>query len=324
MSNLNRRSFATLAGLAGISALLGRENAQAAPIAQQATTPSTQSRALRFAHFTDLHITPDRQSEPGMKVAFDTAQAEGIEMILTGGDLIMDAFAAKRAQVDREWALLHKIFAAHCKVPVEHCLGNHDIFGYCLSKAELNGDEVDFGYARPLAELKLPARWRSFDRNGWHFIVLSSVERDPNDECGYLAYLTDEQRGWLEADLAATKLPTVVVSHVPIVSVTGAVRDGSNVKAGKTELSGGLIHLDAGPVHGIFRKAGNVKLVLSGHTHLVDRCVADGVTYCCSGAVCGGWWKPTTTYCDPTYALIDLFVDGSFEYRIKPTGWTNA
>lgn len=324
MSNLNRRSFATLAGLAGISALLGRENAQAAPIAQQATTPSTQGRALRFAHFTDLHITPDRQSEPGMKVAFDTAQAEGIEMILTGGDLIMDAFAAKRAQVDREWALLHKIFAAHCKVPVEHCLGNHDIFGYCLSKAELNGDEVDFGYARPLAELKLPARWRSFDRNGWHFIVLSSVERDPNDECGYLAYLTDEQRGWLEADLAATKLPTVVVSHVPIVSVTGAVRDGSNVKAGKTELSGGLIHLDAGPVHGIFRKAGNVKLVLSGHTHLVDRCVADGVTYCCSGAVCGGWWKPTTTYCDPTYALIDLFVDGSFEYRIKPTGWTNA
>ena len=324
MSNLNRRSFATLAGLAGISALLGRENAQAALIAQQATTPSTQSRALRFAHFTDLHITPDRQSEPGMKVAFDTAQAEGIEMILTGGDLIMDAFAAKRAQVDREWALLHKIFAAHCKVPVEHCLGNHDIFGYCLSKAELNGDEVDFGYARPLAELKLPARWRSFDRNGWHFIVLSSVERDPNDECGYLAYLTDEQRGWLEADLAATKLPTVVVSHVPIVSVTGAVRDGSNVKAGKTELSGGLIHLDAGPVHGIFRKAGNVKLVLSGHTHLVDRCVADGVTYCCSGAVCGGWWKPTTTYCDPTYALIDLFVDGSFEYRIKPTGWTNA
>jgi 3',5'-cyclic AMP phosphodiesterase CpdA len=245
-------------------------------------------------------------------------------MILTGGDLIMDAFAAKRAQVDREWALLHKIFAAHCKVPVEHCLGNHDIFGYCLSKAELNGDEVDFGYARPLAELKLPARWRSFDRNGWHFIVLSSVERDPNDECGYLAYLTDEQRGWLEADLAATKLPTVVVSHVPIVSVTGAVRDGSNVKAGKTELSGGLIHLDAGPVHGIFRKAGNVKLVLSGHTHLVDRCVADGVTYCCSGAVCGGWWKPTTTSCDPTYALIDLFVDGSFEYRIKPTGWTNT
>lgn len=259
-----------------------------------------------------------------MKIAFENAHADGIEMILTGGDLIMDSFATKRAQVDREWALFHKIFDAHCKVPVEHCLGNHDIFGFCLSKAELKGNEADFGYARPLAELKLPARWRSFDRGGWHFIVLSSVERDPNNECGYLAYLTNEQRAWLEADLAATKLPTVVVSHIPIVSVTGTVRDASNVKIGKTEFGGGLIHLDAGPVHGIFRTAGNVKLVLSGHTHLIDRCVADGVTYCCSGAVCGSWWKPSKTHCDPTYALIDLFNDGSFEYRIKPTGWKNA
>ena len=324
MHDINRRSFNIIAGLAGISTLLGRENTHAASTAQQAATPAGPSRALRFAHFTDLHITPNLQSEAGMKIAFENAQADGIEMILTGGDLIMDSFATKRAQVDREWALFHKIFDAHCKVPVEHCLGNHDIFGYCLSKAELKGNEADFGYARPLAELKLSSRWHSFDRGGWHFIVLSSVERDPNDECGYLAYLTDEQRAWLEADLAATKLPTVVVSHIPIVSVTGSVRDANNVKFGKTEFGGGLIHLDAGPVHGIFRKAGNVKLVLSGHTHLIDRCVADGVTYCCSGAVCGSWWKPSKTYCDPTYALIDLFNDGSFDYRIKPTGWKNV
>ncbi len=127
-----------------------------------------------------------------------------------------------------------------------------------------------------------------------------------------------------EADLAATKLPTVVVSHVPIITVTPAVRGGETErKNDQTVISGGLVHLDAPTVHGVFRKAGNVKLVLSGHTHLIDRCVADGVTYCCSGAVCGGWWKPHKTYCEPTYALIDLFADGSFDYAIKPTGWTN-
>lgn len=279
---------------------------------------------MRFAHFTDLHVTPERDSEAGMKAAFATAQAEGIEMILTGGDLVMDAFATTREQVDREWALLHRIFAEHCRVPVEHCLGNHDVFGYCRSKAGLKGDEPDFGYARPLAELKLASRWRSFDRAGWHFVVLSSVERDPGDECGYLAYINDEQRAWLDADLAATRLPTIVVSHVPIVTVTGAIRDASNVKAGKTEFPGGLIHLDAGPIHAAFRRAGNVRLVLSGHMHLIDRCEADGITYCCSGAVCGGWWKPHQTYCAPTYALVDLFADGTFDYRVRPTGWTNA
>jgi len=330
MSNLDRRSFTTLTGLAGLAALvspsraLASSNAQAAAVPAGSPTAGARNRVLRFAHFTDLHITPDRPSEPGMKQAFETAQADGIEMILTGGDLIMDSFATKREQVDREWALLHKLFREHCRVPVEHCLGNHDIFGYCLSKAGLKGDESDFGYARALSELKLAARWRSFDRNGWHFVVLSSVERDPKDECGYLAYLTDEQRAWLEADLAATKLPTVVVSHVPIITVTPAVRGGETErKNDQTVISGGLVHLDAPTVHGVFRKAGNVKLVLSGHTHLIDRCVADGVTYCCSGAVCGGWWKPHKTYCEPTYALIDLFADGSFDYAIKPTGWTN-
>jgi len=317
MQQIDRRSFTALTGLAAVGAAFG-----IAPRAAHARAAAP-ARALRFAHFTDLHITPDRDSEPGMIKAFESAHAEKIEMILTGGDLIMDSYATRRAQVDREWTLLHKLFAEHCKVPVEHCLGNHDVFGWCRTKADAKGDEPDFGYARPLAELKLSSRWRSFDRNGWHFIVLSSVELDPTDECKYLGKLNDEQRAWLEADLAKNTLPTVVVSHIPIVTITPHIRGETEVRAKETTISGGFVHLDAAPIHGIFRRSGKVKLVLSGHTHLIDRCEADGVTYACSGAVCGGWWKPTKTYCDPCYALIDLMDDGSFRYEIKPTGWTN-
>jgi len=321
MNQIDRRSFAALSGLAALGGAFGLPSRAAA--VDDSSTPRP-ARALRFAHFTDLHITPDRQSEPGMKAAFAAAAADRVEMILTGGDLIMDSYANKRAQVDREWALLHKLFADHCAVPVEHCLGNHDIFGFCRSKAELKGDEPDFGYARALAELKLAQRWRSFDRNGWHFIVLSSVEPDPKDECKYLCFLTPEQRAWLEADLAATTLPTVVVSHVPIVTITPVIRGENVVRERETVVTGDYVHLDSNTLHGIFRKSGQVKLVLSGHTHLIDRCEADGVTYCCSGAVCGGWWKPTKTYCDPCYALIDLFADGTFTYGIRPTGWKNT
>jgi 3',5'-cyclic AMP phosphodiesterase CpdA len=321
----SRRSFTAATAVAAMGGIfgLGAREARAAGQAAAAAT-ATPARALRFAHFTDLHITPDRPSEAGMQQAFKVAHADGIEMILTGGDLIMDSYASKRAQVDREWELFHRLFREHCKVPVEHCLGNHDIMGFCRSKAEMSGDEADFGYKRPLAELALAERWRSFDRNGWHFIVLSSVEADPDNECSYLAKLNDAQRAWLEADLAKNTLPTVVVSHIPIVTVTPHIRGEADVKAKQTTISGGLVHLDAAPIHGLFRKSGAVKLVLSGHTHLIDRCEADGVTYCNSGAVCGGWWKPHKTYCEPTFALIDLFRDGSFRYELKPTGWTNT
>jgi 3',5'-cyclic AMP phosphodiesterase CpdA len=320
MQNLDRRSFTALSGLAALGAVVGLPQ----QTARAAGAPRTAARALRFAHFTDTHITPDRPSEPGMKKAFEAAQADGIEMILTGGDLIMDSFATKRAQVDREWALLHKLFAEHCKVPVEHCLGNHDILGWCRSKADMSGDEPGFGYARALSELKLAERWRSFDRNGWHFIVLSSVEPDPADECGYLARLVPEQLAWLEADLAKNTLPTVVVSHIPIVSVTAMMRGKGIARGEKNEISGGILHLDSNAVHALFRNSGKVKLVLSGHMHLVDRCEADGVTYACSGAISGGWWKPSTTYCDPCYGLVDLMTDGSFMLEVKPTGWSNA
>ncbi len=269
-------------------------------------------------------MTPHSNAYEGTARALASVQATGAQMIITGGDLVMDAFATARAMVEQQWTLFHKVFAEHCTVPVEHCLGKHDILGWCKSKAHATGEESDFGYARPLRELKLSSRWRSFDRDGWHFIVLSSVEPDPKDACGYLARLNPQQRAWLEADLAATTLPTVVVSHIPIVSITSSMRGKDQEVAQNTEISGGSMHLDANTIHSMFRTQGKVKLVLSGHMHLIDQCTADGITYACSGAVCGGWWKKDANHCDPTFALIDLYADGSFHYEMRTTEWVIA
>jgi 3',5'-cyclic-AMP phosphodiesterase len=57
----------------------------------------------------------------------------------------------------------------------------------------------------------------------------------------------------------------------------------------------------------------NVKLCLSGHTHLVDRLDYTGVSYFCNGAVSGAWWKGAWQGCEPGYALVNLYDDGSFE-----------
>ena len=232
MTTLDRRSFTAISGIAAFGGAFGVAIGIKPPTASAAEPQAAvaNNRALLFAHFTDIHMTTEHNAAQGTARALATAQGEGISMILTGGDLVMDSFATKRATVDAEWALFHKTFDEHCKVPVEHCLGNHDVFGWCKAKSGLDGSEPDYGYARAMAETKLASRWRSFDRNGWHFIVLSSVEHDPKDECGYLAQINPEQRAWLEKDLAANTLPTVVVSHIPIVTITPSIRGESSVK----------------------------------------------------------------------------------------------
>lgn len=57
---------------------------------------------------------------------------------------------------------------------------------------------------------------------------------------------------------------------------------------------------------------------------MIDRCEIDGITYCNGGAVCGEWWKPSKSYCEPTFAVVDLAADGSFLHRMTETGWVNA
>ena len=46
-----------------------------------------------------------------------------------------------------------------------------------------------------------------------------------------------------------------------------------------------------------------------------------GVSYVCSGAVCGNWWNadaPAFHEFGPAWAVVDLFDDGSFEHRMVP------
>jgi 3',5'-cyclic AMP phosphodiesterase CpdA len=284
--------------------------------------------ALRFAHLTDLHCCADRRAPEGIAATFrhlrELDASRPVELVVTGGDLIMDSFETSREEALAQWNLLDGLLREHCRPPLEHCLGNHDLWGWCRAKCASDGSEPDLGAGLACARLGLARPWRSFDRGGWHFVILQSVAPDPDDPCGYLGRLDAAQMAWLEADLAAGTAPTVVVSHIPILTVTPWTR-GKGYDQGRTgQISGGLVHLDAQPLHRLFRRSGRVKLALSGHMHLIDRCVADGITYCCDGAVCGGWWKPDDAHCEPTYAVVDLFADGSFEHRMVASGWRNA
>jgi hypothetical protein len=59
-----------------------------------------------------------------------------------------------------------------------------------------------------------------------------------------------------------------------------------------------------------------VRACLSGHAHQHDLVDYLGVRYSCNGAVSGNWWFGAYLNCPPSYALVDLFEDGSIRVEL--------
>jgi Icc protein len=84
------------------------------------------------------------------------------------------------------------------------------------------------------------------------------------------------------------------------------------------------MHGDARRIKDLFHKHENVRLCLSGHVHLLDRCEYLGVTYVCGGAVSGNWWKGPHQETREGYSLVDLYPDGAFDVQYVAYDWKVA
>jgi 3',5'-cyclic AMP phosphodiesterase CpdA len=274
---------------------------------------------LRVAHLTDIHVSDIAGAAAGMAAAIRHAQAQADrpDLLLFGGDCIGDALDTPKEKVLAQWDLWEKIFSAEVKLPHAVCLGNHDILGWSRRGDIALASDPDYGKSLALRRLGLQQRYFSFDRAGWHFIVLDSMVAGPTN--GYLARLDEEQFTWLGQDLAKTPptTPVCVLSHIPILSAA-AFLDGDLAKTGNWEVPGAWMHLDVRRLKDLFRQHPNVRLCLSGHLHLVDDVSYLGVRYLCNGAVSGGWWKGNYQEFGPTYALLDLYDDGSADNQLVP------
>jgi 3',5'-cyclic AMP phosphodiesterase CpdA len=230
-----------------------------------------------------------------------------------------DADAARAAAMADVW---RRVWKAECSLPVEHCIGNHDIWGLDTKRSRTTGREPLWGKKWATDFYGLAARHRSFDRSGWHFVVLDSTYPTSGRD-GYIGRLDDEQFAWLVADLAATPAttPVLVLSHIPILSICAMLYENQE-KSGDWIIPASWVHLDARRIKDLFRRHPNVKLCLSGHVHLADRVDYAGVTYVCNGAVCGNWWKGDIDATREGYGVVDLFDDGSFQTQYVAYGWT--
>lgn len=326
-TNFSRRQIlGTAAGVtaAGLMAgLLGPTVGRA--VAASPFAPMAKAkRALRVVHMTDMHIQPELAANEGVAACLKhiAAMKEGPDLILTGGDTIMDGFAEEHAKTKALWDLWNATVKDAHKAPMLSALGNHDIWGWHKAKSKTKGDEKGWGKAWACEQFQRDKPYTSKDQAGWHFVVLDSIRQDPNDPNGYEAFLDEEQFAWLEADLkAAAGTPTVVLTHAPILSVTPL--DGLKTnKDGDRVIAGGKMHTDFPKLSTLFGKNPQVKACVSGHIHLVDRVEFNGVKYFCNGAVSGAWWKGDHKTCKPGYAVLDLMDDGTLTNEYVPFGWT--
>ena len=280
-------------------------------------------RVLRVAHLTDIHVQPERRAADGMVACLHHVQelADRPDLIITGGDSVMDSMAADDARTQAQWDIWNTAMKNECAIPVRSCIGNHDVWGWVKSRSRTTGEEPLWGKKRAIEMLHLDDRYYSFSQAGWKFIVLDSVQPPADGGDGYTACLDDAQYDWLMRTLRDTpaEMPVFIVSHIPILSATLLIWRPD--EHGNTLVGNSALHTDRLRLKNLFAQHPNVKLCVSGHIHLLDRVDYNGVSYFCNGAVCGDWWKGRHVDCDEGYAILDLYDDGSFAHQYVKYGW---
>jgi len=278
-------------------------------------------RSFRIAHLTDMHVQPELRADEGMAACLRhvNALAHRPDLIITGGDQVMDTFDQGFDRSKVLWDLWARQLKEHNAIPAQHVLGNHDIWGWNKKKSKCTGEEKGYGKAWACEQFGRDRTYTSFDAGAWRVVLLDSVQ--PKGD-GYVGRLDDEQFEWLEQELNAGGSPVAVFSHIPIFSVC-VYNDGAKKKDAPDDwfVSGGLMHADANRIRRLFLQHPRVKLCVSGHIHQLDRVEFTGVTYICDGAVSGRWWKGRQAECDEGYGVIDLRPDGTFAHEYVKYGW---
>lgn len=248
-------------------------------------------RRVRIGMITDLHYADKppagsrhyRETLAKLKEAAAQFQKDKPDFIVELGDLI-DAADSVEAET-RYLATINKEFAA---LPGDkhYVLGNH-----CVTT--LPKDEFLEGVGQKKSNY-------SFDRGGFHFVVLDACFRSDGQPYGRYnfkwndANIPEEQVEWLRADLKATSGKTIVFAHQRL-----DVKNDYGIK-------------NAEQVRKVLDDSGRVLAVFQGHSHKNDLKDINGIHYCTLVAMVEGSGAENNGY-----SMMDLFDGGT----IRLTGF---
>lgn len=237
-------------------------------------------KELKIGFVTDVHYadaSPSgtrfyKESLGKLNEAAAAWKKGGVDVIVENGDLIDSA--TKNTSRDLEMGFLKEIdkVLKSVKKPVHYVFGNH-----CL----VSMSKADF-----LATVGQKEPHHSTDKNGWHLVFLDACYRAdevPYENGNYKWSDTEvpaAQREWLKADLAKTKLPTLVFVHQRMDQEPG---NPQRVKSAEA-------------VQEILTASGKVKAVIMGHSHTNEIKRISGVDYITLGAMVEGSGAENNAY----------------------------
>lgn len=282
------------------------------PGTNQGIVAANRKKPLRFAHFTDIHVKPGLVPESGMAKALEHVQRlkQKPEFIMNTGDSIFDALHADKQQTQVQFDLFKNILKKENSLPIHHCIGNHDVWGWFIKENKPEQDRL-YGKQWVVEELEMKSRYYRFALGRWHFIVLDSTQLNPAG--GYIAKLDPDQLDWLQQELKQIPKEDFIclVSHIPILSICAGLFFDKTEANGDLKIQRNLMHTDFLALKKIFIPYPNIRVCISGHIHLQDELDYLGIKYYCNGAISGNWWKGSFQEFAPAYAIMEFFEDGT-------------
>jgi 3',5'-cyclic AMP phosphodiesterase CpdA len=252
---------------------------------------------LRLAFFTDAHARTEWNTPDALSLAAESIGRSGVDLVLSGGDLITDGFQSSAQTIEPRWDSYMKM---HRAIKAEHypALGNHDLVAALPEDGTLPAKNPRSIF---LSKLGLEQTYYSFDAMGYHFIILDSVLVTV-DEYKYHGIIWPEERDWLKRDLANVDLttPIVVVTHIPLLTSFFGATQGATFAAKKNR-----VVINNHEILTMFENH-NLVLVLQGHLHIKEMLMWRDTAFITGGAVCGKWWRGPWFGTEEGYNIITL------------------
>jgi predicted phosphodiesterase len=154
---------------------------------------------VKIGMCTDVHLPTMHDSEYRITTFIDAMKKEKPDFIIELGDF---------GTPEPKYA---KYFDIWNSFPGDkyHVIGNHEMDGGTSREKAIEYRDMKSGYY-------------SFEKNGFHFIVLDGNDKKDPEAKGYKQFIGPQQVEWLQTELAKTKYPVVIFSHQGLAHYSSA------------------------------------------------------------------------------------------------------
>jgi Icc protein len=268
------------------------------------------NNTVKIGMCTDVHLSTMHDSEYRITTFIDAMKKENPDFIIELGDFITP---------EPKYAKYYEIWNSYPSDKY-HVIGNHEMDG---------GTSLE----KALEYRNMKSSYYSFNKNGFHFIVLDGNDKKNPEVKGYQQFIGPEQVEWLKSELAKTKFPVVIFSHQGLAHYSSADEEYGveNYKEMQQILE----------MHNAKNPENKVIGCFNGHTHYDYAENINGIWYITITSMSYHWlgdnyvhiryseevdknfkWiKYTAPFKEPLFTTVEISSKGTIKIAGKKTEW---